>query len=137
MSVTTVKTLGTTLEIRECPECGVTYGAPERFFESRRSDGKTFYCPNGHSLSWHETDADRLRKQLKAAQDNARYYQDRMSEARQERDAEKRSKAAIKGQLTKTKKRVSNGVCPCCNRHFVNLERHMHGQHPDYGTADE
>lgn len=30
------------------------------------------------------------------------------------------------------KNRVANGVCPCCNRHFENLERHMKGQHPDF-----
>jgi hypothetical protein len=34
--------------------------------------------------------------------------------------------------VTKLKQRVANGVCPCCHRSFVNLHRHMAGQHPDY-----
>lgn len=24
------------------------------------------------------------------------------------------------------------GVCPCCNRSFTNVRRHMTSQHPDY-----
>jgi len=47
----------------------------------------------------------------------------------------KRQKAAAKGQLTKTKRRVANGVCPCCNRTFADLSAHMHGQHPEYGEV--
>jgi hypothetical protein len=30
---------------------------------------------------------------------------------------------------------VANGVCPCCNRTFQNLARHMAGKHPDYEEA--
>lgn len=29
------------------------------------------------------------------------------------------------------KKRVQGGACPCCNRHFVQLERHMATKHPE------
>ncbi|MBV6448554.1 hypothetical protein [Nitrosomonas sp.] len=43
-----------------------------------------------------------------------------------QRDAAERSARAYKGQATKIKRRVGRGVCPCCNRHFENLERHMH-----------
>lgn len=50
-------------------------------------------------------------------------------------EAERRAHAATKGQLTKTRKRVAGGVCPCCNRSFVNLGRHMAGQHPDYAEG--
>lgn len=52
-------------------------------------------------------------------------------------ESERRAHAATKGQLTKTKKRIANGVCPCCNRSFANLERHMAGQHPDYPQPGE
>jgi hypothetical protein len=34
--------------------------------------------------------------------------------------------------MTRIKKRVAAGVCPCCNRSFKDLARHMAGQHPDY-----
>jgi hypothetical protein len=38
---------------------------------------------------------------------------------------------AARGQLTKFKKRVGRGVCPCCNRHFKDLARHMESKHPE------
>lgn len=41
-----------------------------------------------------------------------------------------------RGQLTKLKRRVSNGVCPCCNRSFADLHRHMTEKHPDYLTSE-
>jgi hypothetical protein len=28
--------------------------------------------------------------------------------------------------------RIGNGVCPCCNRSFTNLRRHMTTKHPEY-----
>ena len=28
-------------------------------------------------------------------------------------------------------KRVHNGVCPCCNRSFQNLQKHMKTKHPE------
>jgi hypothetical protein len=32
------------------------------------------------------------------------------------------------------KKRAVAGVCPCCNRHFRELERHMASKHPKYAS---
>jgi hypothetical protein len=29
------------------------------------------------------------------------------------------------------------GVCPCCNRTFQQLARHMKAKHPGYGPTDE
>lgn len=31
---------------------------------------------------------------------------------------------------------VGAGVCPCCNRTFKNLARHMAGQHPGFTEGD-
>lgn len=48
-----------------------------------------------------------------------------------------RAAAADWAQLTKTRKRIANGVCPCCHRTFQNLARHMAGQHPAYEESDQ
>lgn len=122
----------TILTAHECGECGITWAMPKQFIESRRKDGKTFYCPNGHKRVYRETEAQKLEKKLAAAQGNYRAAVDRAERAREQTEAERRRHAATKGQLTKTKKRVAGGVCPCCNRSFVDLGRHMAGQHPDY-----
>jgi len=126
-----------TLESHECGDCGITFAAPKTWWDTRRTKGGTFYCPNGHPRVFRETDVDRLQKQLDTAQRDKKYWESRFTSTRAVLEAEKRSKAAYKGQLTKTKKRIGNGVCPCCNRTFANLHRHMSGQHPEYGKPIE
>lgn len=113
---------------QQCINCGVWFGVPEFFDTRRQQDGKNFYCPSGHSQCYRESDADRLRKQLNreiASHDQTRAHRD---------DAERRV-TAQKGVNTKLKKRVGNGVCPCCNRSFTNLRRHMKCKHPDFAEA--
>ena len=72
---------------------------------------------------------DRLQQQL-AQKDDAIAYQ------RQMRETAERQAAAKRGQVTKLKKRAAAGVCPCCNRTFVELQRHMATKHPTF-TAEE
>jgi hypothetical protein len=114
------------LAVQDCCVCGITFAVPTDYDQKRRNDHKLFYCPSGHSQSYvgkteaqkQRDRADRLERQLANRDEDLR--------------AERASHAATKGQLTKTKNRVAHGVCPCCNRSFVNLRRHMSGQHPDY-----
>jgi hypothetical protein len=84
------------------------------------------FCPLGHiHVPAGKGRADRLAAQLDAEQT-------RTKRLREEVQRERRSHSATKGQITKLKRRVGKGVCPCCNRHFANVERHMATQHPDY-----
>ena len=116
-----------TLELQECPSCGVPFGLTADYTERRRQDHETFYCPNGHTLSYSQENRDeKLQRQLEQTSSQLARTQTSLATSR-------RSKAAIKGQLTKTRRRVANGVCPCCNRTFANLGAHMHGRHPEYG----
>jgi hypothetical protein len=105
----------------------VVHGLSEDYTERRRQDHKSFYCPNGHSLSYsQESREEKLKRQLDQTARSLSWTQSRL-------ETTKRQKAAAKGQLTKTKRRIANGVCPCCNRTFADLAAHMHGQHPEYG----
>jgi hypothetical protein len=65
-------------------------------------------------------------------EDEFKWADNRRRNAENETEAERRSKAAYKGQLTKVRRKVANGSCPCCNRHFENLQRHMQTKHPEY-----
>lgn len=122
-----------TYNVHCCTECGVSYALTNAYDARRRDDHKSFYCPNGHSQHYPQKNeaeaqrarAERLEQQLASRDEDLRIAQARH---RNERNAHR----ATKGVLTKTKKRVANGVCPCCQRHFVNVERHIAGQHPDY-----
>ena len=120
-----------TIYMQDCISCGIEFGVPNEFDDRRRRDGKSFHCPNGHAQSYGESDAARLKAEReKTARLSARLEQERAACAALERRA-----AAARGQVTKIKKRIANGVCPCCNRTFSDLADHMATKHPDYVTS--
>lgn len=113
-------------EVHQCGTCGVIWALEDTFMDARRDDHQGWQCPNGHSFVFKgESERERLRRQL----DEERR---RVSATRDLLAAEERSHAATRGHLTRTKKRVANGVCPCCGRTFQQLARHMKTKHPEY-----
>ncbi|MGH2556397.1 MAG: hypothetical protein ACRDHO_11845 [Actinomycetota bacterium] len=112
-----------------CGLCGVDFAWPDWMNKKSREDGSSFYCPNGHRIGYGETENDKLQQRLRS-------MEARLQHERDQREATERSLAAKKGQVTKLKKRVGKGVCPCCNRHFVNVERHMASEHPEYSEEE-
>lgn len=120
------------LQILECGNCHISFAIPRQMHTARKRDGEDFWCPNGCKIRYLETENQKLQAELK----RERFWRDQAETnaraARDQADAAERSKRAYKGQLTKARKRIGNGVCPCCNRHFTNVERHMASQHPSY-----
>lgn len=115
----------TELIARCCSKCAVVYAIPVRKYEKGRADKAGWYCPNGHwQVPVGKTPEQKLREQL-----NGQF--DETARLRAERDQAKASAAAQKGVATKLKKRVHAGLCPHCNRHFKDLERHCKNQHPE------
>lgn len=110
-----------TLYVLDCPSCGVVFGITDEYDDRRRSDGRTFYCPNQHTMSYHETDAMRLRK-----------VEAREIALRDQLDASIRDAEEARSLHQRDRQRIANGVCPCCNRSFENVRRHMSSKHPDY-----
>ncbi len=124
--------------------CGIQYAVPRSLREAQlrmhndlRGDVVSIYCPLGHAaVPSHEPDAKRLRRQLE--EKKREHYQEIQREraahdqTRADRDHKENQRRAEKAAKTKIKKRVQGGACPCCNRTFQNLARHMKGQHPDY-----
>lgn len=121
-----------TLAIEECCNCHIAFAMPAEFMQQARGAGPkvTFYCPRGHAQHYTVSEVQRLKDRLERAEARA-------SAARDQADAAERSRRAYKGELTKVRKRIGNGVCPCCNRHFANVERHMAGQHPGYADSTD
>lgn len=117
-----------------CWKCKTSYWLPIGLYDSAQASDKiSFFCPYGHSAHFKDgpTDADKARRRAeRAEQDNAR-LRDECDAANRRTDAAERSVAAQKGQVTKLKNRAKAGVCPCCNRTFQNLKRHMATKHPD------
>ena len=119
-----------------CAACGIEFSMPAHFVNTRRKDGKSFYCPNGHSQHYAESEADKLRRERDRLKQEQAWYEDRLKHHREERERAERSASARKGVITRMKKRAAAGVCPCCNRTFQNLASHMATKHPKF-TAEE
>lgn len=119
-----------------CVNCDIGFAVPERWLANRRKTGETMWCPNGHQLSYAETEEDRLRKHLEAEQRRVIQANAARAAAERERQAAERSASAFKGQATRLRKRIGNGVCPCCNRHFSNVERHISNKHPEFADTE-
>lgn len=125
------------LTVTRCAECGCNFGVPGDFLECRRGDKRDFYCPNGHVMSYRESVADQLRRERDRLTQRLAEKDDEIARQRSIRETAERQAAAARGQVTKIKNRVGHGVCPCCNRTFENLARHMASKHADYAIAAE
>jgi hypothetical protein len=128
---------GTRLTAITCGNCHIPFGLPAAMLKARQEDGGYFWCPNGHQIHYYETELDKLRKEKDRLQRVAESRAESLRITRGQRDAAQRSASALKGVVTKTKKRIGNGTCPCCNRHFANVERHMQSQHPEYADIEQ
>lgn len=116
-----------------CGECGVAFGLSRSFMKARRKDHVTWYCPNGHPRYYDDdNEVEVLQKQLDNANASRDVARRAAQNANDRAETASRSARAHKGHATRIKKRIAAGVCPCCNRTFQDLARHMEGQHPGF-----
>jgi hypothetical protein len=131
------------LTVVQCWSCHMTYAIPDSLYRSakkypgERSDGWRLFCPLGHEW-WYvgESDEDRLRRQLSIQRDATAHERARRDQAEAAARAQKAAKTRIKNDRDRIKRRVASGVCPCCNRSFKNLKRHMSSQHPGFAEGE-
>lgn len=125
----------------QCPSCGIVFAWPAEFHETVRKGGERCrgYCPNGHVIQWSESEAstlrrerDRLKQQAAQKDDEIRLWKNTANQQREQVEHERRRANGYKGHATRITKRAKAGVCPCCNRHFTALERHMATKHPEF-----
>ena len=105
------------LETAECCTCHMIFAMPADMKKRCREVGGDFHCPSGHKQSYTKTELDRMRWKL---DEQTRVATEQAARA-----------ARIEKELARVKKRVQAGICTCCKRHFVNLERHMKSKHPE------
>lgn len=118
-----------TYTILACAECSLGFAITSSFKASRERDRKTFYCPAGHT-QWFpgKTDA-KVVEELRA---RVATKDDLLQSTRRELDKRYRLQRAAEGKTRAIKRRIANGVCPCCTRRFQNLAAHMKNQHPGF-----
>lgn len=125
-------TTTTELIVRQCSECQILYAIPVAMREQALDHGGSWWCPNGHNQS----------PVAKTATEKLEEERNRSARLAAQRDQERASARAQKAAATRARnerdrigRRAKAGICPCCNRRFKQLARHMKGQHPDYDPA--
>lgn len=122
--------------LETCYRCNAPFAMSEELHTAamERREAFQFYCPNGHGQHYvtGESEKDKLRRERDRLAQRVAEYQEYWQDASKRAEAAERRVSAARGQITKLKKRASNGVCPCCNRTFADLARHMHSKHPGF-----
>ena len=117
-------TYNETLVVTHC-WCGIALAVPDNLYRHAKQSPKNHvYCPLGHTFVFGDTFEEQLKR-----------TEQRLKATRDLLEAEERSHVATRGHLTRARKRAADGVCPCCHRHFANVERHVKTKHPNFDPA--
>jgi hypothetical protein len=115
--------------------CGIQCAVPRGLYDQRMREkeltgkSKAIWCPIGHEFIYTGESRDqrvaRLERQLANTDEDLRAARARLS-------IQKAQTTKARNKLKATERRVAHGVCPCCQRSFKQLRRHMEGQHPTF-----
>lgn len=119
--------------------CGVHFAVDENVVRNKRARGETLFCPNGHRLSLGKSDRQLHEEELAEKQRQIENLSKRMEweqqETKQQREralrAENRTRS-VRGHVTRLRKRLSEGKCPCCEQEFPDMAAHIAEKHPRY-----
>lgn len=121
----------TRLSTVDCCNCGITFAMPSTLLDRFKNNGNSFYCPHGHGQSFTKSEVDRLREKLDEQTRTATEMADRARDAEAAATKAKQTATKARSELKRVNDRINAGVCPCCNRTFKQLARHMKTKHPD------
>jgi len=108
---------------------------PDEHYRSAKASAQiSFYCTYGHQqhFAQGETEAEKLRRERDRLKQQAAFKDEMIANANRRALNAERTASARKGQITPLKNRAAAGVCPCCNRTFENIRRHMASKHPAF-----
>lgn len=128
-----------TLTEINCGECGGTYAINERYRKQAFEHGSSWHCPYckvAWGYNYDDSPLEEAKKEAAHQKQLAGKERKKREWAEQETKHVEARRRGEKAAKTKIKNRIANGVCPCCQRSFKNLHRHMQNKHPDYSTSD-
>jgi hypothetical protein len=122
-----------TLVIETCCNCNMKFGMDRQFYNECRDAGpnKVFYCPNGHRQWYSKGRIAELEQSIASLKNRESYLQQANASLHNKLTEKNHSIRALKGVKTRIMNRVKNGVCPCCNRSFSDLQKHFKSKHPE------
>jgi len=112
--------------VKQCGNCAVWHTVPEIVYNSYRAEGGFWHCPNGHARGFRKGQDEIEQEKIRAERDRLKQESARLADeilAQQKRADEAEKK------VLQIKRRAAAGVCPCCNRTFLNVQRHMKTKH--------
>ena len=119
-----------------CGDCGGTYAILERVRSQKQQEGKCWTCPYCE-CGWGYDNSGlnaKLRREIAQQKKRTEWAQNDAKKERRRADHNDRRRRGEKAAKTRIKNRIAAGVCPCCNRTFQNLARHMANKHPTFTT---
>jgi hypothetical protein len=131
--------LRTTFARQDCIHCGVIFYWPFDLDQRAQNERRRFWCPGcGGTMMYRKSEAERLREELDQERQRIAGLRSEAARQREHRQAAERRVTAMKGVVTRTKKRVAAGKCVRCTTEFPDLAAHMADAHPDYAPdADD
>lgn len=120
-------TVGTTIEFSQlvCGGCGIPYYVPSEWMKVKVNEKASFNCPNGcDRVFTGKSEAEKVKDKYEQLLREKNQLQKVLENKIMDTIVEKRK---VEDQL----KRVHKGVCPCCNRTFSDLQKHMKTKHPE------
>ena len=137
MSLTLVQPV--TLTQINCGRCGGTYAINERYRQQRQQEGGGWTCPYC-KCAWgyfEDNDNAELKRALERERKRKEWAEQDAKRQRELREAAEHRERGQKAAKTRLRNRIKNGVCPCCNRTFLDLHRHMTTKHPDFQPTND
>lgn len=116
----------------KCCQCGLMYFVPESVEEAWRKSGNGFWCPNGHSLTFGDSENKKLKRELDASKQREETIRRQRDDAQRLKDAALAANTDLERKARLAKKRAALGVCPCCHRTVSQMARHIKSKHPDF-----
>lgn len=115
--------------VEQCGTCAIRHTVPEIVYDTYAREGGFWHCPNGHQRGFRKGSDEIERENTRRERDRLKQDAARMEEEiRAQRERADKAEAATK----RLKKRAAAGTCPCCQRTFSNMSRHMQTKHPEF-----
>lgn len=114
------------LVVMQCGTCSIWHAMPKMMYDTCVEEGGYWRCPLGHSRGYKEG-----RNEREAVRRERDSLKQQMARVEEELAAAKRETEKARTETLNIKRRATAGVCPCCNRTFVNVQKHMKTKHPN------
>lgn len=117
----------TQMTLLQCGTCGVWHGLPTLMYETCRSEGGFWHCPNGHSRGFREGSD---KKRITALEAEAIELRRQLRAAAHDRNTCKRK---LNNMLARERANSPKGKqeCPHCKKHFKRVNQHIRMKHRD------